>query len=32
MRLERLYLRPYRPGDGALYHAASLRNRDHLAR
>jgi ribosomal-protein-alanine N-acetyltransferase len=29
---ERLYLRSYRAGDGALYHAVSLRNREHLAR
>lgn len=29
---ERLLLRCYRPGDGALYYAASRRNRSHLAR
>jgi RimJ/RimL family protein N-acetyltransferase len=29
---ERLYLRPYQAGDGPLYYAASLRNRQHLAR
>lgn len=29
---ERLYLRPYRPGDGGWYCAMSLRNRTHLAR
>lgn len=29
---ERLYLRSYRPGDGAWYCAMSLRNRGHLAR
>jgi RimJ/RimL family protein N-acetyltransferase len=29
---ERLYLRPYRPGDGAWYYAMSLKNREHLAR
>lgn len=29
---ERLLLRCYRPGDGALYFAASQRNRAHLAR
>jgi aminoglycoside 6'-N-acetyltransferase len=29
---ERLYLRPYRAGDGAWYYAMSLRNRAHLAR
>jgi RimJ/RimL family protein N-acetyltransferase len=28
---ERLYLRPYRTGDGSMYYAASLRNRKHLA-
>ena len=27
---ERLYLRPYKAGDGPLYYAASKRNRDHL--
>ncbi len=29
---ERLYLRPYRAGDGAWYFAAGQRNREHLAR
>lgn len=29
---ERLYLRSYRAGDGPMYYAASLRNREHLAR
>jgi RimJ/RimL family protein N-acetyltransferase len=29
---ERLYLRPYRAGDGPLYFAAGQRNRDHLER
>jgi ribosomal-protein-alanine N-acetyltransferase len=29
---ERLYLRPYRAGDGEWFHAMSLRNRAHLAR
>jgi ribosomal-protein-alanine N-acetyltransferase len=29
---ERLYLRPYRAGDGAWYYGISLRNRAHLAR
>jgi len=29
---ERLVLRCYQPGDGALYYAASQRNRAHLAR
>jgi ribosomal-protein-alanine N-acetyltransferase len=27
---ERLYLRPYRAGDGSWYYAMSLRNREHL--
>jgi RimJ/RimL family protein N-acetyltransferase len=27
---ERLYLRPYQPGDGRWYYAMSLRNRAHL--
>jgi RimJ/RimL family protein N-acetyltransferase len=27
---QRLYLRPYRAGDGAWYYAMSLRNREHL--
>ena len=31
METERLYLRAYRAGDGPLYYAASLRNRQHLA-
>ena len=29
---ERLYLRPYRAGDGPWYYAMGQRNRDHLAR
>jgi RimJ/RimL family protein N-acetyltransferase len=29
---ERLYLRPYRAGDGPMYYAVSRRNRAHLAR
>ncbi len=29
---ERLYLRPYRAGDGPMYYAVGQRNRDHLAR
>jgi aminoglycoside 6'-N-acetyltransferase len=29
---ERLYLRPYRAGDGPMYFAVSQNNRDHLAR
>lgn len=28
---ERLWLRPYKAGDGPMYYAASMRNRDHLA-
>jgi len=28
---ERLFLRPYQTGDGPMYYAASLRNREHLA-
>ena len=28
---KRLYLRPYRAGDGPMYFAAGQRNRDHLA-
>ncbi|MBL7077848.1 MAG: GNAT family N-acetyltransferase [Kiritimatiellae bacterium] len=28
---ERLYLRPYKAGDGPMYHAAGKRNREHLA-
>jgi RimJ/RimL family protein N-acetyltransferase len=28
---ERLYLRPYKAGDGAMCYAAGMRNRDHLA-
>jgi len=28
---QRLYLRPYQIGDGLMYFAASLRNREHLA-
>ncbi|HSJ59455.1 MAG TPA: GNAT family protein [Anaerolineae bacterium] len=29
---ERFVLRSYRPGDGAIYYAAGVRNRDHLGR
>ncbi len=29
---KRLYLRPYQAGDGPMYFAAGLRNRDHLER
>lgn len=29
---ERLYLRPYQAGDGAMYFAVGQRNREHLAR
>ncbi len=29
---DRLYLRPYRPGDGPWYYAVSVRNRAHLMR
>ena len=29
---ERLYLRAYEAGDGPMYHAAGMRNRDHLAK
>lgn len=29
---ERLYLRPYKAGDGPMYYAVSQRNRSHLAR
>jgi RimJ/RimL family protein N-acetyltransferase len=29
---ERLYMRPYQAGDGAMLHAVGLRNREHLAR
>ena len=28
---ERLYLRAYKAGDGPMYYAAGMRNRDHLA-
>jgi RimJ/RimL family protein N-acetyltransferase len=28
---ERLFLRAYKAGDGPMYHAAGMRNRDHLA-
>jgi ribosomal-protein-serine acetyltransferase len=28
---ERLYLRAYKAGDGPMYYAAGIRNRDHLA-
>ncbi len=31
IQANRLYLRPYRAGDGPMYYAASLRNREHLA-
>jgi RimJ/RimL family protein N-acetyltransferase len=31
METEQLYLRAYRAGDGPVYYAASLRNRNHLA-
>jgi RimJ/RimL family protein N-acetyltransferase len=31
METERLYLRAYQAGDGPLYYAASMRNREHLA-
>jgi len=31
METERLYLRAYKAGDGPVYYAASMRNRDHLA-
>jgi RimJ/RimL family protein N-acetyltransferase len=31
METERLYLRAYKTGDGPMYYAASIRNRDHLA-
>jgi RimJ/RimL family protein N-acetyltransferase len=30
METERLYLRAYRAGDGPMYYAAGIRNRDHL--
>jgi len=29
---ERLYLRPYQAGDGAMFYAVGQRNREHLAR
>jgi RimJ/RimL family protein N-acetyltransferase len=29
--IERLYLRAYKAGDGPMYYAAGMRNRDHLA-
>ncbi|MBN2146845.1 MAG: GNAT family N-acetyltransferase [Anaerolineales bacterium] len=32
LETERLILRPYHAGDGAMYYASSLRNRRHLAR
>jgi RimJ/RimL family protein N-acetyltransferase len=32
LETERLYLRPYQPGDGPMYLAVGLRNRAHLAR
>ena len=31
METERLFLRAYKAGDGPLYYAAGMRNRDHLA-
>ena len=31
METERLYLRAYKMGDGPMYYAASIRNRNHLA-
>ena len=31
METERLYLRSYKAGDGPMYYAAGMRNRDHLA-
>ena len=31
METERLYLRAYQVGDGPLYYAAGMRNREHLA-
>ncbi len=31
LETERLYLRPYKAGDGSMYYAASLQNQDHLA-
>lgn len=31
METEQLYLRGYRAGDGPMYYAAGMRNRDHLA-
>jgi RimJ/RimL family protein N-acetyltransferase len=31
LETERLYLRPYKAGDGAMVYAAGLRNQDHLA-
>ena len=32
LETERLYLRPYRTGDGPMYFAVGQKNRDHLAR
>ncbi|MFW5690041.1 MAG: GNAT family N-acetyltransferase [Spirochaetota bacterium] len=32
IRTERLSIRPYREGDGRLYYAAGVRNREHLSR
>jgi hypothetical protein len=29
---ERLYLRPYQAGDGAMYYQVGQRNREHLSR
>jgi RimJ/RimL family protein N-acetyltransferase len=31
LETERLYLRSYKAGDGPMYYAASIRNRNHLA-
>lgn len=31
LETERLYLRSYKAGDGAMYYATSIRNRNHLA-
>jgi RimJ/RimL family protein N-acetyltransferase len=32
LETERLYLRPYQPGDGEWYYAMSLKNKEHLQR
>ena len=32
LETQRLYLRPYRAGDGPMYYAVGQKNRDHLAR